>query len=185
MHSKSETFPNKVLCSQSYGFSSRHVWVWELDHKESVWTIKLSVKNWCFQTVVLEKTLENSLDCKEIQPVNPKGNQSWIFIGKTNVEAEGLIFSHLQWRANWLEKTLMLWKHEGRRRGWQRKRWLDGNTNSMDMSLSKLQETLKSKVTWHAGVHGVKKSQIWLCHWTATILLLLYVSLLAVRHVGF
>ena len=79
-------FADKCPSSQSYGFSSSHVWMWELDHKES-WALK----NWCFCTVVLEKTLENPLDCKEIQPVNSKGNQSWIFIGRTDAEAEALI----------------------------------------------------------------------------------------------
>ena len=79
-------FVNKGLSSQGYGFSSGRVWIWELDYKES-WALK----NWCFWTVVLEKTLESSLDCKEIQPVHLKGNQSWIFIGRTDVEAETLI----------------------------------------------------------------------------------------------
>ena len=76
-------FANKGLSSQSYGFSSSHVWMWELDHKES-WTLK----NWCFWIVVLEKTLESPLESKEIQPVHPKGDQSWVFIGRTDVEAE-------------------------------------------------------------------------------------------------
>ena len=76
-------FANKGPCSQSYGFSSSHVWMWELDHKES-WVLK----NWCFWTVVLEKTLESPLDCKEIKPVHPKGNQSWIFFGRTDAAAE-------------------------------------------------------------------------------------------------
>ena len=76
-------FADKGPSSQRYGFSSGHVWMWELDHKES-W----APKNWCLWTVVLEKTLESPLDCKEIQPVNPKGNQSWIFIGRTDAEAE-------------------------------------------------------------------------------------------------
>ena len=90
-------FANKGLSSQSYGFSSNHVWMWELDYKES-W----APKNWCFGIVVLEKTLENPLDCKEIQPVHPKGDQSWIFIGRTDAEAEALILwppdelTHLQ-----------------------------------------------------------------------------------------
>ena len=76
-------FANKGVPSQSYGFPSSHVWVWELDYKES-WALK----NWCFWSVVLEKTLESPLDCKEIQPVHPKGNQSWIFTGRTDAEAE-------------------------------------------------------------------------------------------------
>ena len=79
-------FANKVSSSQSYGFSSNHVWMWELDCKES-WVLK----NWYFWTVVLDKTLESPLDCKEIQPVHPKGDQSWVFIGRTDVEAETLI----------------------------------------------------------------------------------------------
>ena len=103
-------FANKGPSSQSYGFSSSHVWMWDLDHKEG-W----APKNWCFWTMVLEKTLESSLDCMEIKPVNPKGNQPWIFIGRTDVEAP--IFGHLMRRANSLEKTLMLGKIEGQRRG--------------------------------------------------------------------
>ena len=111
-------FAYKGPYSQSYGFSSSHVWIWELDHKE-VWV----PKNWCFWTVVLEKILENSLDCKEIKPVNHKENQSWIFIGRTDAEAEAPVLWHLMWRADSLEKTLMLGKIEGRReRGRQRTR---------------------------------------------------------------
>ena len=78
---------NKGLSNQSYGFSSSHVWMWELHYKKS-----LVPKNWCFRTVVLEKTLESPLDCKAIQPVHPKGNQSWIFTGRTDAEAEAPIF---------------------------------------------------------------------------------------------
>ena len=102
-------FTYKGLYSQSYGFSISHVRMWELNYKES-WM----PKNWCFWTVVLDKTLENPLDCKEIQPVHPKGNQPWIFIGRTDAEAQ--YFGHLMQRTDSLEKTLMLGKIEGRRK---------------------------------------------------------------------
>ena len=104
-------FANKGPHSQSHGFSSSHVWMWELDHKEG-W----APNNWCFQIVVLEKTLENPFECKNIKPVNPKVNQSWICIGRTVVEAEAPILWHLTWRDNSLEKTLRLGKIAGKRR---------------------------------------------------------------------
>ena len=143
-------FANKSSYSQSYGFSSSHVWMWVLDHKES-WVLK----NWCFWTVVLEKTLENPLYCKEIQPVHPKGNQSWIFIGRTDAEAE----TPMHWppeAKNWLIGKV---SEAGKDWRWEEKgmtedemvgcyHWLDGQEFEQALGVSDGQGSLACWSLW-------------------------------------
>ena len=156
-------FANKAPSSQDYDFSSSHVWMWDLDYKES-----RVLKNCCFWTVVLKKTLESPLDCKQIQPVHPEGDQSWVFIGRTDAEAETPIL----WPPD--AKGWLIWKDPDAGKDWGQEekgtteyemvgwhhQWLD------DMSLSKLRELVKDREAWHGAVHGVAKSQTRLSDWT-------------------
>ena len=156
------TLPTKISLVKAVVFCSSHVCTWELDYKES-WALK----NWCFWTVVLEKTAESPSDFMEIQPVHPKGNQSWIFIGGTDAEAKLQYFGYLMGRADSSGKTLMLGRIEGRRRrGQQRIRWLDGITDSVNMSLSRLWELEMDRETWRVAVHGIAKTRIQVSDWT-------------------
>jgi len=152
--------------------------MWKLGYKKG-W----APENWCFWTVVLEKTLESPLDSKEIKQVNSKGNQCWIFFGRMDVDAEAPIFWLPDVKIQLTGKTLMLGKIEGmKRRRWQRISWFDGITDSIDMSLSKLQDMVRDREAWHAAICGVAKSQTWLSDWTITSMSLHIVCYFCVLH---
>ena len=156
-------FADKSLYSQSYGFSSSHVWMWELDYKED-W----APKNWRFWIVGLEKILESPLDCKEIQPVSPKGNQPWTFTRRTDTKAESPILwppdgkSRLTGKDSDAGKDLRAGGEGG-----DRMNWLDSITDSIDMNLNKLQETVKDRETWLAVVYEIANNWTRLSDWTA------------------
>ena len=160
-------FADKGPSSQRYGFSSGHVWMWELDYKES-W----AQKNCCFWNVVLEKTLESPLDSKEIKPVHPKGNQSWIFIGKTDAEVE----TPIRWPSDM--KNWLIGKDPDARKDWRQEEkgmtddeiiawhhWLNGH------EFEQAPGDGEDREAWHEAVHGLSKSQTWLNSWTITTLL--------------
>ena len=162
LKSRDATLLTKVCIVKALFFYSSHVWVWDMDHKES-W----APKNWCFWTVVLEKTLESPLDCKEIKPVNPKGGQSWMFIGRTDVKAETPVL----WSPD--AKCWLIGKNSDARKDWRQEEkgttedemlgchhWLNGH------EFVKLQELVIDREAWHAAIHRVAKSWTQLSDWT-------------------
>ena len=163
LKSKRHHVVNKGPYRKSCSFSSSHVWMWDLNHKES-WVLK----NGCFWTVLLEQTLEHILDCKEIKPVNPKGNQSWIFIGRTDAAAESPILWPPDAKSWCIEKDPVAGKDWEPMTKRATEDEMDGIIDSVDMSLSKLREIVKGKEAWRSAVHGIANNLTQLSDWTKT-----------------
>ena len=151
--------------SQSYGFSSSHVWLWELDHKESGDGRTDAFELWCWRRLLRVRWTARKSSQSIVKEINPEYSLEGLML-KLKLH----YFGHLMWRADSLEKTLMLGKIAGRRRrGWQRMRWLSSTTDSMNMSLSKLQEIVKDSDAWRATIHGIAKCRTWKSNWTTTV----------------